>query len=222
MNINWEIAGPAGLSFFGKITASTTHELNNALGIINENAGLLEDLMLLQEQGAEVDSARWITIANRITAQVDRADGITRRLNEFAHSIDGDAVPVNVGLFLEQVTALSVRLLAEYAVKAEVSPSTESVEITTAPFLFLHLIGRCLEFAGRNADRDKKIWLTYGRGKTDTVFVLLSGLSLTGRESFPGSVDNALLEAVGATIQIVGQQTGLLLEMTADPVGSTA
>lgn len=218
MNINWDIAGPAGLSFFGKITASMTHELNNALGIINENAGLMEDLMLLQEQGIEVDPVKWITIANRITVQVERADGIIRRLNVFAHSTDGYAVTVNIGSFLEQVTALSLRLLAEYAVIAEVGSATESVEITTSPFLFLHLIGRCLEFSGRNADQDKKIRLTYGRGENDTAFVLFSGLSLTGREIFPGSVDNVLLKAVGATIQAVDQQTGLLLEVTGKTV----
>lgn len=215
MKINWEVEGPEGLSFFGKITASTTHELNNALGTINENAGLLEDLLLLQEQGTEVDPERWVTIANRITAQVERADTITRRLNEFAHTVDEYAVPVDIGILLDLVTALSLRLLAQYAVSVEVDSATEAVEITTSPFLFLHLVERCLEFAGRNTDPNKKIRLTWGRREDDIAFVLLSGLSLAGVESFPGSVEEALLKAVGATIRPFDQQTGLLLEMTA-------
>ena len=34
-----------GLFFFGKMSASISHELKNVLAIINENAGLAEDLM---------------------------------------------------------------------------------------------------------------------------------------------------------------------------------
>ena len=33
-----------GLQFFGKVSASIAHEIKNVLAIINENAGLLEDL----------------------------------------------------------------------------------------------------------------------------------------------------------------------------------
>ena len=32
-----------GFQFFGKMSASISHEIKNALAIINENAGLLED-----------------------------------------------------------------------------------------------------------------------------------------------------------------------------------
>jgi hypothetical protein len=36
--------GRQGLQFFGKISASVSHEIKNVLAVIGENAGLLEDL----------------------------------------------------------------------------------------------------------------------------------------------------------------------------------
>ena len=33
-----------GLRFFGKVNASISHEIRNALAVINENAGLIKDL----------------------------------------------------------------------------------------------------------------------------------------------------------------------------------
>jgi hypothetical protein len=44
MSWNWELLGETGLQFFGKMSASISHEIKNVMAIINENAGLLEDL----------------------------------------------------------------------------------------------------------------------------------------------------------------------------------
>ncbi|MCP3901564.1 MAG: sensor histidine kinase, partial [Desulfobacteraceae bacterium] len=38
-------------AFFGKITASITHEIQNVLAIIKENAGLMEDFLLINQSG---------------------------------------------------------------------------------------------------------------------------------------------------------------------------
>jgi hypothetical protein len=43
MSAKLEIVAETGLQFFGKMTASISHEIKNVLAIINENAGLLED-----------------------------------------------------------------------------------------------------------------------------------------------------------------------------------
>ena len=49
MGAKLETAAETGLQFFGKMTASISHEIKNVLAIINENAGLLEDLALLSD-----------------------------------------------------------------------------------------------------------------------------------------------------------------------------
>ena len=45
------------LRFFGKMNASISHELRNALAVINENAGLIKDLMIMTEKGHPLDKA---------------------------------------------------------------------------------------------------------------------------------------------------------------------
>ena len=55
---NESVIGEEGLRFFGTMTASISHELKNALSIINEGAGLLEDLAAMSARGMALDPAR--------------------------------------------------------------------------------------------------------------------------------------------------------------------
>jgi C4-dicarboxylate-specific signal transduction histidine kinase len=47
--------GDAGLQFFGRMSASISHELKNALAIIKENAGLLADYVAMMGKGTPID-----------------------------------------------------------------------------------------------------------------------------------------------------------------------
>jgi len=58
MGAKLETDAETGLQFFGKMTASISHEIKNVLAIINENAGLLEDLALMADGGAEIEPQR--------------------------------------------------------------------------------------------------------------------------------------------------------------------
>ena len=53
MSANRDSASELGLDFFGNMTASISHELKNALAIVNENAGLLGDLRLSRSADLE-------------------------------------------------------------------------------------------------------------------------------------------------------------------------
>ena len=81
-----ESIGECGLHCFGAISASVSHELKNALAIINENAGLLEDLSFMAEKGLPLEPAKLKSLAASIGKQIQRADGIIRNMNHFAHS----------------------------------------------------------------------------------------------------------------------------------------
>ncbi len=88
MSWNWEIIGETGLQFFGKMSASISHEMKNVMAIINENAGLLEDLTVMAEKGMPIDPERLKTQASRIMKQIRRGDDIIKGMNRFAHSVD--------------------------------------------------------------------------------------------------------------------------------------
>ena len=91
-----EITEMAGLQFFGQISASISHELKNVLAIINENAGLLEDLALMADRGKPIDPERLIKMAATVKRQIGRADGIIKNMNRFAHSADHPVETVDV------------------------------------------------------------------------------------------------------------------------------
>ncbi|MCD6388113.1 MAG: hypothetical protein J7L69_01790 [Desulfobulbaceae bacterium] len=222
MNINWDTAGPEGLTFFGGITASISHELNNALAIINENSGLLEDFVLMAKQGMDIDPAKLLTLSSRISSQVQRTETIVGNLNRFAHSVNSAAGKrVNIGPLLKLAAALTARIVAAHEVTVEVNDADQEIELETSPFLFLNLIGRCLEYAAPMTDDEKKITLSWQQ-RADKIIISLAGLSLTESCSFPGSEgEKAILSALGGTISADSENHARLLTMPAEPRAAT-
>ncbi len=77
----------ASAAFLGRITAGATHEFRNVLAIINESAGLVDDLLASNGTGALArDKMEWAT--GRIAAQVARGAELCTALNHVAHGLD--------------------------------------------------------------------------------------------------------------------------------------
>jgi signal transduction histidine kinase len=109
MSAKLEIVAETGLQFFGKMTASISHEIKNVLAIINENAGLLEDLALMANRGAAIETQRLENMSRVVKKQVDRADAIMKNMNRLAHSIDESIKTIDLNDLLELLVALSGR-----------------------------------------------------------------------------------------------------------------
>ena len=86
MSVKPDIIAEAGLQFFGRISASISHELKNVLAIVKEKAGLLEDLTLMADRGQPIDPARLKKKAETVKKQIGRPDEILKNMNRFAHS----------------------------------------------------------------------------------------------------------------------------------------
>jgi signal transduction histidine kinase len=138
---------PVGLRFFGQVTASATHDLKNALAIINENAGLFIDYMGMVRRGAPVDPDRIETLAGRILNQVNRADAMLKGLNRFAHSVDDPVATVDLNEILQVLTLLAARSAAMRGVTLKAEPAETPVTVETTPFLLLNSLFLCLEQA---------------------------------------------------------------------------
>lgn len=147
--------GKEGLRFFGAMTASISHEIKNRMAVINEQAGLLEDLVLMTRQGRDIDISRLERLAGSVKNQIQLADGIIKTMNRFAHSIDTLTCPAD----LNEVVSLAVRLFKRTAGNRDIelseNPSETPVSITTSPYLLMNLLWQCLgsvmEIAGRKA-----------------------------------------------------------------------
>ena len=123
----------AEVDFFARMTASISHELKNVLAIVNENAGLLDDLLLMAEKGRPLNPERLKRLADNVKRQVERGDLILGRLNRFAHTVYDPVGQIDVRAFCELVAALTGRLAAMQEVKVEVAPC-DKVPAEVHPF----------------------------------------------------------------------------------------
>ncbi len=102
MGAKLETVAETGLQFFGKMTGSISHENKNVLAIINENAGLLEDLALMLDRGAAIKPQRLKNMSRAVMKQVNRADAIVKNMNRLTHSVDESIKTTRSKILLEK------------------------------------------------------------------------------------------------------------------------
>lgn len=200
MGHHWGIIGETGLRFFGKMSTSISHDIKNVLAIINENAGLLEDITLMEAKGIPVDPERIKTIAGKIKRQIQRADKIVKNMNRFAHSVDETLGNIDLGELLALVAALSERFASMRCVTLRPEPLSGPVIMKGNPFLLENLVWRCLDFAMDRAGEGKIIGLVAEKVEKGVRirFTGLAGLSEGSRTGFPAEREKALFALLKA------------------------
>lgn len=121
------------VAFFGRITASFTHEVKNILAIIKESSGLMEDLLALTR---EQPFPYWERFAHRVSViqqQVQRGVGLATRLNRFAHSTDEPITRIDLNEIADQLIWLAERLARLKEVTLKVSLAEHAVPLDTSP-----------------------------------------------------------------------------------------
>ena len=204
MKGNWELLGEAGLQFFGKMSASISHEIKNALAIINESAGLLEDLSLRAEKGIPVEPDRLKKQCGSILKQVRRVDGIVQNMNQFAHSIDDPLKTVDLSQTVTLVTNLSSRFASMRGVVLAYQAPPTPLMIRTSPFLLENLLWLCLDFAMNAAGAGKTLNLLVEKAEdaVRVTFAPLERLSDMTEQELTGDRIKALLAALQAELNI--------------------
>ena len=211
-----ETAEYEGLRFFGKINASISHEIRNALAVINENAGLVKDLLLLSEKGYPLDITKISGRVEKVIEQVRRTDAIVDNMNRFAHSADNDFSKVDTIECLDLVIKLSARLANMKGVILKLENLEEKVEITTFPFLLENLLYLCIDNAMENAGEDKMIVMTVNK-KGNRIHFRFSGVNLKyNTEKVILSASESIFEKLGARIIVEKESGAFLLDMPED------
>jgi two-component system NtrC family sensor kinase len=95
------------LSSIGRLAAGVAHEINNPLMIIDEDAGLMRDIV---ESGEGPESLREINeLAHSISRSVDRCLEVTHRLLGFARRLEPKLETLDLKLVLEEVVGFLMR-----------------------------------------------------------------------------------------------------------------
>jgi len=193
------------MAFFGAVTASLSHEINNVLSIINELSGLLDDYMAAAEQGVPLNPQKLKGIAEKAEKQVQRGKVLVKRLNSFAHSADEAVATVGLHELLDRMIAIAQRLAT--LKKAELRPELPEtdVELTTNPFVLQQAVFGCVKMALEAADEKRLITVSYEIPESGAVVLVKSADPVPETEEGKAerSVLSLLMGELGGTVEYV-------------------
>jgi C4-dicarboxylate-specific signal transduction histidine kinase len=211
---DWQSIAREEMRFFGSVSAAISHEINNRFAVINEKAGLLQDLAGMMVRGKEVDPERIQVQSGKIAEQVRMAKLVVKNLNRFAHSVDVEQAEVDVTELIEFVTALYSRKAEMADARLKVTKSPEPAMVTTSPFALEALIGRGIEIALSTSGESRVVAID-AHAISGGVVVRFGGLEGLGETlDFPEAAKiTALLECLEASVRSEADGTALLLEI---------
>lgn len=83
-------------AFFGRMTADLTHEIKNILAIIQESAGLMEDITAISPPAEKRFQEKFNNALRAIRAQLQRGMELTTLFNRFAHIPDSSRAEIDL------------------------------------------------------------------------------------------------------------------------------
>ena len=186
------------LRFFGAITASLSHEINNVLAIVNELGGLMDDFLAAADGGQPLDPKKQREILSRISSQVTRGIGYVQQLNNFAHSSDETDGAVDASDSFERITGLCGRFAKLRNVTLDISLPKENFSLRGSAFMLQHVVFRAIEIA----------LLTSNRGDTLRVGLEDAGPGAHVRVENPSPLEET--EEVKVKLEFLTQLVGKL------------
>lgn len=196
MNDEFNYMNTENLKFFGKVTASISHELKNILAIISETAGFLNDLAELAKQGKELKLSLLESCSNSIIEEIQRGFTTIRQMNRFSHSVDVSVMEVDLMEILELMTGLSGFLSFASNVRIE-NKNTEIKTISTCPFLLQHLIYQILCFTYESAGPTGEIRLHLSTENDKGILLSFFSSTQMPCEKFPDEKIKKAADAIG-------------------------
>lgn len=202
-----------GMRFFGRMSASATHEIKNTLAIINESAGLLEDLSRMARTNPPLSTARVTDISQRVARQVKRADLVVRKLNRFSHSFDRETQVTDLEETVCFVLDLASRLIEMQGVSVKVVPALSRMMVDTNLFYLENMIWKAIETACFAAKDKKQVKISFGTD-ADIPSIRFSMDAVKDNlmdDLFRSKEDNALIAHLNISIKKNKENNGFCL-----------
>ena len=202
------------LQYFRAMLPSHSHEAKNVLAVINENAGLMDDYILMAQKGKSLNLERLSSLSSTIRKQVVRLNGLITDVRQAAEGIENNSQEICLVNYTRRVSELLSKKAATRSIRFEVCAREEPILIHAQPVLLLHLLWICLDYAMAAGKQGSQIGLTLEKGTEDAV-VLISGIeglvSATITTIMPDEQRNAVLSALNAELKIDENEKSVML-----------
>jgi C4-dicarboxylate-specific signal transduction histidine kinase len=195
-----------GLAFFGAVTASVSHELNNVISIIDQTTGLVEDIVAAAERGAPISAEKLEQIVGSLQRHTSRGLEIIKRLNKFAHSSDVPRREYDINEAAGNVVELSRRLAGLKRVNLDVHVSSAPVMVNGNPFLVQQLIFASIQRALQDAGRDETISVRVESAKSGAEVNVDAPQFELSRDEFVSPLMALLLRLAPGTLELSAEQ----------------
>jgi len=206
----------ATLRYFKAMLPSFSHEAKNVLAVINENAGLMDDYILMAQKGKTLDLERLGSLSAIIRKQVKRFNTLIMDLRQVGQGIDNSIQEICLVRHARQVSELMSKKAAMRSTQFQIDALQETILIHTRPVLLLHMMWVCLDYAMHAGERGRCIGLTLGK-EAGSAFVLISGLDKLTPESIttimPDEQRDTILSVLNAELVIDENKQEMLLKI---------
>jgi len=160
------------IALIGKLTAGMTHELKNVLAIINESAGLMQDIF--SHSGKNVQYMDKLEkAAGTIKKQVDKGADISTKFNTFSHSMDTETCQVTVNEIIEQVVFLMHRFANQKQIELFSKPLRKDKGFSTNATRLIVALCIYIDFYLARLTQAKKIVLKPAKCSKEIAFEII-------------------------------------------------
>jgi signal transduction histidine kinase len=193
--------GREDLVFFGKISASISHELNNVMAIISEAAGLLEDLTKIAQKGDPFQLDMLQKCSRDILEEIHRGFDTIQQMNRFSHSVDDYVKQIN----LTEVITLIIHIAGFLSISAKVRfdpPLDVDSTIVTCPFRLQNLIYQAFVYAFESVGPTGEIRVGTTNQENGSMCISFSGLGAKSLRPFPADETLKVAASIAAEIRL--------------------
>ena len=145
------------LQFFGRITASISHEMNNIISIIDQATGLLEDHLYVVENGQPVNVEQLKRVQDKIQHQIQRSVEVIKRMNKFAHSVDEPVLDFNLNEVMDNLADICDRFADLNRVTLLRKWDEKEIRLVSSPFQVQQVVYYILKHSFEITDNQAEI-----------------------------------------------------------------
>jgi signal transduction histidine kinase len=204
--------GYDNLAFYGKVSASISHELKNIMAIISETSGLLNDLGEMAVKGTPIDPKMLKGCTVSIAEEIQRGFDTIRQMNRFAHSVDTPVASINLVELLDLVCNLFGFLA--FAGKIQIQPCEAPKPIAaTVPFLLQELVYQVLIQTFKSSGPGAEIEIAVKAHNDSTWRIHFYGFRSEKDAMFPNDAIEKIASTIGVQIHWDQAASRLALEV---------